>query len=343
MLAEFFTWWRQHMLELVPEALRRGTGPESNALVVDATTPDIITLYRRRSGVEARLSQLRLDEPGMLNLRATLNGRSGGEALLLRLPGSTVLERQVTLPLPAESDIERVLTYDMERLTPFTAEEVYWAYAVESRDRARARLQLRLTFIPRAPVQDLIDTLADCGGRPSLIEADPGSRPCIIRLQHVSATGKIARMSPRAAAAALAALGVMAVVSPFLKQSLELSAAQSAIDGLAPRIALVNTLRNRIAGAGAGGDAVTSETKRLGDMMEALAAITEILPDDSYLTEFTMRERKMTLSGQSASAPKLISALSDDPRIRNPAFTAPVTKDPTNRFDVFAIRADLAQ
>jgi general secretion pathway protein L len=78
-------------------------------------------------------------------------------------------------------------------------------------------------------------------------------------------------------------------------------------------------------------------------MMEAVAAVTEILPNDSYLTEFTMRERKMSLTGQSASAPKLISLLSADPRIRNPSFTAPVTKSPDNKRDVFAISADLAQ
>jgi general secretion pathway protein L len=66
------------------------------------------------------------------------------------------------------------------------------------------------------------------------------------------------------------------------------------------------------------------------------------LPDDSYLTEFTMRERKMTLSGLSASAPKLINALSTDPRIRNPAFTAPVTRSESNHNDVFSIRAELA-
>ena len=121
------------------------------------------------------------------------------------------------------------------------------------------------------------------------------------------------------------------VISPFLRQSLDLEASQAQLNALAPRIGEVNTLRDRIAGAGAGGDAVANETKRLGDMMEALAAITEILPDDSYLTEFTMRERKITLAGQA------------DPRIRNPAFTAPVTRNENNRNDVFAIRADLAQ
>ena len=85
---------------------------------------------------------------------------------------------------------------------------------------------------------------------------------------------------------------------------------------------------------------MAAETRRLGDALGALAAVTEILPDDSYLTEFTMRERKLTLSGLSASAPKLISLLSGDPRIRNPAFTAPVTRAETGHNDVFTIRAE---
>ncbi len=342
MFTEFFVWWRQHLLELLPESLRRGSGAEANALVVDATVPGLLKLTRRRRGVETRVTQARLDEPGLVSLRAALNDRPNGEAVLLRVPPATVLERPVTLPLAAERELERVLTYEMERLTPFAADEVFWAHTVAQRDRARARLQLVLTLVPRATVQPLMDTLAACAGRPNLIEAETSTGPRIIRLQHETAGGPIARLSPRTAAIALAGLAALAVISPFLRQSLEMAEAQSQLDTLAPRIALVDNLRNRITGAGAGGDAVASETRRLGDMLQALAAITEILPDDSYLTEFAMRERKITLSGLSTSAPRLIGALSADRRIRNPAFTAPVTKD-TNQKDVFSIRADLAQ
>jgi len=341
-LAEFLTWWRQHLLELVPEALLRGTGPEANALVVDATVPGVLTVIRRRRGAETRVTQQRLDDPGLLSLRAALNGRPGGESVLLRLAGTTLLERPVPLPLAAERDLDRVLAYDMERLTPFSADEVFWAYAVEARDRARARLLVRLTFIPKTSVQEIIDLLSGCAGRPNLIEAATPSGPRIIRLQHEGSGGRIARLSPRSAGIVLATLAFLLLISPFARQSLDLADAQSQLDALAPRIKQVNTLRNRINGIGAGGDAVASETKRLGDMLEAVAAITEILPDDSYLTEFTMRERKMALSGQSTSAPKLISLLSADEHIRNPSFTAPVTKSPDNKRDVFAISADLA-
>jgi general secretion pathway protein L len=343
-LAEFFTWWRQQLLELVPETLRRGSGADGNALVAEQAGPGLLSFTRRRRGVEARLAQVRLDEPGLPSLRATLSGRPGGEPVVLRLPPEAVLERGVTLPLAAERDMERVLGYEMERLTPFTADEVYWGASLESRDRARGRLAVHLALVPRAHVQELVELLTSCGGAPSLIETETAQGPRAIRLAHEAEATRIARLSPRTAAAVLAGLAALVVLSPFLRQSLELAEAQGRLDAMQPKMQLVNELRRRIAGAGAGGDVVAAETRRLGDALAGLAAVTEILPDDSYLTEFTMRERKITLSGLSASAPKLISALSADDRIHNPAFTAPVTKQETGGHnDVFAIRAELAE
>jgi general secretion pathway protein L len=338
--SEFLTWWRTHLLELVPERVRRSLGQNARALVVDAATPGMLTLFRRRGGEETKAAQFRTDESGLPALRAAIAGRQAAEPVLLRLPPQVVLERAVSLPLAAERDPERVLGYDMERLTPFATDEVYWGYTVQSRDKARGRLMVNLSLVTRASVRELIDTLTDCGARPSLLEAQTPNGPRRIRLQHEVPQGGIGRLTPRAMAMVLAGLAALAIISPFLRQSLQMSEAQDTLDRLAPQMAQVDQLRSRILGAGAGSGAVAAETRRLGDMMEALAAVTEILPDDSYLSEFDMRERKMTLTGASASAPKLISALSADPRIRNPAFTAPVTSE--NGKDSFTIRADLA-
>lgn len=344
MLAEFFTWWRQQLLELVPERVRRAVGADDgNALVVELNTSGPLTLWRRRRGVETKLAQPRLDEPGLTAVRALFAGRAADEPIMLRLPPTAVLERSVALPLAAERDVERVLAYDMERLTPFTAEEVFWAAALEARDKARGRLRMRLTLVPRANIQELIDTLTSCGGAPTMLEAQTARGPRTIRVAHeAAATARLALLSPRTAAMVFGGLAVLAIISPFARQSLDFAEAQNRLDGLAPRMQMVDQLRRRIAGAGAGGDVVEAEGHRLGDPLAALAAVTEILPDDSYLTEFEMRERKITLSGLSDSAPRLISRLSADERIGNPAFTAPVTKQEPSKKDVFSIRADLA-
>ncbi len=339
MIGEFFEWWGRQLLSMVPPQFRGGAGG-ADALVADAASPGVLTLWRRRRGQEVRLGQVRLDDPAATILRAALNGPRS-EKLVLRLPGNAALERSVILPLAAERDPERVLGYEMERLTPFTTEEVFWGFGVEERDRARSRLVLRLTVVPRAAVTALIEFLGHHGGRPGLLEAVTSGGVRSITLTHQgSATRSL--FSTRNLGFVAAALMVIVLISPFLRQSLELADLQDRLDTAAPQVREAEKLRRQIAGAGAGGDAVAAETKRVGDTLEGLAAITEILPDDSYLTEFTMRERKMTLSGLSASAPKLITLLSADPRVRNPAFTAPVTRSETNKNDVFSIRAELA-
>jgi len=315
---------------------------QTEALVADASTPGLLVLRRRRHGAEYFLGQMRLDEPATPTIRAVLSGRSHGEQILLRLPESAVLERSLILPLAAERDPERLLGYEMERLTPFTAADVFWGFVIEKRDRARSRLMLRLTVIPRAAVATLIGLLTTLGGPPSLLEvATAGGIPCI-RLGAEGAHSARGMRSARSLRLTAALLAVLALLSPYLRQSLELADLHDRLDSMAVQVKQAEALGHEISDARAGKDAVEAETRRLGHTMEALAAITEMLPDNSYLTEFTIRERKMTISGLSESAPKLISRLSTDRRIHNPAFMAPVTKNENNHLDIFSIRAELA-
>ena len=341
MLVEFLEWWGGQLRELMPTRWLSQPGA-ADALIADVSVPGVLAMRRRRRGVEQRLAEVHGDDAGAPGLRAAVGGRPRGEPVLLRVPPSCVLERAVSLPLAAERDLGRVLGYEMERLTPFTAAELVWDHAILLRDRARGRINLRLTMVPRAAVAQAVAMLRSLGVAPAALEA---AMPDGLRLLKLMQEGRAARpwLSTGSLALAVGVLALIVLASPFLRQALRLSELHGQLETMAPRIAQVDVLRRRIAGTTAGGDAVAAETRRVGDTLEALAALTEVLPDDSYLTEFTMRERKITMAGLGASAPKLISGLSADPRVKNPAFTAPVTKSETNHLDVFAIRAELAQ
>ena len=341
MLVEFLEWWSGQLRTLLPARLFSQPGGE-DALIADVSVPGVLTMRRRRRGAEQRLAELRGDDAGAPGLRAALGNRARGEPVLLRVPAAWVLERAVSLPIAAERDLVRVLGYEMERLTPFTAAELVWDHAVLSRDRARARINLRLTMVRRSVLEDALALLRPSGAAPSALEAAMPDGPRVLALGREGGAGQTL-VPVRTLAAVAGGLALLVLVSPFLRQQIRLSSLHEQLASMAPKIAAVEMLRRRIAGTSAGGDAVAAETRRLGDTLEALAAVTEVLPDDSYLTEFTMRERKITMAGLGASAPRLISGLSADPRVRNPAFTAPVTKSEPNHLDVFAIRAELAQ
>src|SRR4029079_11117302 len=80
-------------------------------------------------------------------------GRAAVEALPLRagestvgvivtLPRSQVLRKQIVLPAAVEENLLETLNYDLDRHTPFRPEQLYFDAAVVSRDAARNEIRV---------------------------------------------------------------------------------------------------------------------------------------------------------------------------------------------------------
>lgn len=296
-------------------------------------------MLARRGGREAALGSFGPGAAGEAALRAALAGRRG--PLVARPSPGTLLARPVELPLAAERELGQVLRYEMDRLTPFTPDDLYWGWAVERRDRVRGRLHVLLLLAPKAGLEPALAALRRAGATPSALEVagtahliplDPGRPGQERRRRQVLA----------AAAACCAALALVAAGLPFALQSAAASGVERRIAALRPQVDQAQALRRRIAGGAAGADVLAQQRAATGDALAVLATVTNLLPDDTYLSELTLHGRVLTLSGQSAAAARLIPELSADPAIRDPAFIAPVTRNETARADQFSIRAELA-
>jgi general secretion pathway protein L len=87
---------------------------------------------------------------------------------------------------------------------------------------------------------------------------------------------------------------------------------------------------------------LAKERSKNGSALTALAAATNTLPDDSYLSALSLRAGRLTLNGRSPSAAQVIGVLAQSPDFREPAFEAPVTRDPDNDLEAFTISVALA-
>jgi general secretion pathway protein L len=346
-LRDFVEWWLQQMRSFVPQALRPGEA-DDDALIL-AYDPAIhddpprLELIRRRRRAEEDLGSVVLDNHAGTTVQKLLTRRSRPKRIVLRLPAQTILERQVHLPLAAERELERVLAYEMDRLTPFSAAELFWTYAVEERDRARGSLTVRLSLVPKRTLQTLIDRLAQTGLHPWVLEIPvaAGATRLVQLTRDPSAINGWQRRGLAFMAALCAILTVAVAALPFVLQASARSRVEDQIARLRPTVSKAEALRSRIARNASSADVITNEQTRLGDTLEVLATVTDLLPDDTYLTELSLRERKLEINGESAGAARLIAILSADPSIRNPVFAAPVTHLGTGTKDVFAIRAEI--
>ncbi len=357
MINDIILWWARQMIELIPTRYRRWTEAWTDALLVVAdpnpdttephatgTSPPRITLLQRRRQQEARLGSFRLDDSGLAALRGAVSGRDRRQKVILQLPPATLLDRPVVLPLAAEHEPARVLQYEIDRITPFRADEIFWTFAIEQRDRANARLHVRLFLVPVAPLAPLLRGLEAAGLAAARLEiARTGAASCRIDLDRaVSRHDRWTRRAMVSATALCGALAIAAIVIPFVRQSIVLDRIEARIAAMRPELAAVETLRQQIIAGSSGLDVLAAERGRVGDALAVLAAVTQALPDDTYLNELTLRQGHLTLNGQSAGAARLIAALSSNPLIGNPSFDAPVTHADQSKLDLFSIRADVA-
>src|SRR4029453_4673416 len=85
---------------------------------------------------------------------APLLHSSGGPAapmrMVISLPACAVLPRNLVLPAAVEENFRQALAYDLDRHTPFKAEELYFDAAIVDRDAVRSTLTMHLAAARRA-------------------------------------------------------------------------------------------------------------------------------------------------------------------------------------------------
>ena len=348
MVTEFLAWWAGQLRSLVPSLFQGGgrSFRKRRALVI--TTQDLVSgaapcsvdVSAHRHGRELGLGHFTLDAAGIAALLPAA-ARYCAHPTLLRLSPGVLLEQEVSMPAGAERNLERVLQYEMDRLTPFAVDELFWSWTVVQRDRAHVHLLLSL--VPRAQLTPLLDALQQAGIRPTLLQAGttPEGAPREILLERPR-TGIWQRRGEGALTACCAVLALAVTVIPFLIQSIELDRIDSRIAVLRPTVDRAEALRRSIARNAASTDVIEAQRAKVGDALQIVATLTDVLPDDTYLVDLAVRTRNVTLGGQSAAAARLIALLAANGSIRNPAFAAPVTRNEGSRGEGFSIRAEMA-
>lgn len=332
MLSQLFAWWLRQLAGLVPPRLRRDKGAHDAVILRFDRLGDGLehsegAILVRRRGQEAYAGTLRLGDGAWRDPGPSL-------AKVVRLPDGMMLRREVLLPLAAERDIAQVLGYEMDRLTPFTKDEIYWGYSGLRREPPRW-LRLDLMMALRAPLEQLLAGLAALQLQPAYLESGAGR----IALSPVKAR------PGRALNAALYALSAVllgaCVAIPVIRQQHALGAAQARLAALGPAAHEAVSLRQRLSIAASGQEAIASAEQH-GDTLQILAVLTGALPDNTYLTDFALKSGELTIDGESGDAARLIAVLSAAPGFLDPRFVAPVTRAADGQADLFSIRATVS-
>jgi len=337
-IMSFFRWWFRQLAGLVSARLLR-VYVEAGEVAVLEIVDDTFVLYIRRRGVLTRAGHGALPD-----LKQAMDAVPNLPPLrVLRIPERQVLRKRVSLPPAVRRDLGKVLVYEIDRETPFEQAEVYWNYKLAAQTAPKDKLEVDLIVVPRRAADALADRARAMGFSPTALEADTEyRRPTYLwletpnPLQYLRLPPRVKPYLPAAYAAAIALL-----ILPFGIQQARLFLADRSIAALESQARAASAL-NLAANRRMAALAFMGRSRHGESALAILAAITRVLPDDSYLTAFSVHGGQVTMAGSSEAAAKLIGALAASHTFRDPAFDSAVLQSESDDLEKFTITAKLA-
>ncbi len=335
-IARFFRWWLSELAGLLPTSWLAALKYEPRRLVVTFSDGEAV-FYHGRGRKLRELGSVAFGSlaegdsaDGVSRLVARVRARI--EEVVVRLPRTSVLRRQVELPLAAAENLREVLGFEMDRHTPFKAEEVYFDYHLLSTDSAAKRLVVDLAVVTRAQADDAVKRLAAWALDPNRLEIEDGQDGSDTPFNLLSASmvrvngGGLRRFTALSAVTACVLLAI-AIFLPISHKQEALKLAEARLSSVQADAAEANALREQVAELLKRGRFVVGQKRSKPTVAELLSEVTEILPDDTWLIQFGWRNDRVTISGYSASPSALIGLLQQSDLLTGVRFSSPVTVD----------------
>ena len=336
-LMPFIRWWIRQLGELVSPRLLDVYLDLGEAAVLEITG-NSFGLNVRRKGKLARVAEGTL--PDLAHALASLPDLP--QLRLLQVPPEQVLRKTVSLPVATRRDLRTVLGFEIDRETPFEQAEVYWNYALAGPRPENGKLAIDLVVVPRRVGDALAQTARTAGFAASALEvANENRRPTLLWLETPNIL-QFYRPSPRLKPYRALAYGLCAalVLMPFAIQQARSFLADRTIAALEPQAHAASAL-NQAANRRMAALAFMGNREK-GSALEILLAATRAIPDDTFLTAFSVQDGKVTMAGSSEAAGKLITVLAQSSAFREPVFDSAVLQDDGGDLEKFTISARLA-
>jgi general secretion pathway protein L len=300
--------------------------PENLWRVEEAGEGLLLTLIRRFMGKEHILKKISVpDLPGL----PQAFGKSSNRAFLT-LGREKGVVRQLQLPVDVQQDLKSALTLQIEAISAWPEQDVYWDYIVEKNKDNSKLLKITVIIIPKTVLEPWLQTF-ELTAVPlagvSLAGFDVNLLPKNLR-------GGSARMQVVASYVLTAC--ILLVASAFLlrepfQQRLYASQIQKEITTLEPQVKTLVKAESALGVLTKRYDALLGHATKRDSNLAALNTLATVLPADTFLQNYRYQNETVTVSGISASALAVQRALEDTPVFKGVQFSAPITRDPSGK------------
>lgn len=345
-IAAFWFWWIRELAGMLPPGVRRTLLPRVQRVFLELDGTDVVMSQGTLQNKE-ELTRYTLEHADATPLQLSAEDQMHRHAreLVLCLARDNVLTKSLTLPLAAEENLREVLSFEMDRQTPFTAEQVYYDFFVDARSPAERTITVELVLTTRRMLNDLLNRLDSRGLHPDVVTVNSSEGSSFAAINLLPAENRQRKaVTPRLVNLALGTLALLLLISamsmPLLNKRQKIQALEPLLTTATETAEEARLLRKKV-------DQMTANSRFLVDrkqaslpVLQVMDELTRILPDDTWVTRLDINGSEVQIQGQSSSAAALIPLIESSSILQNPRFRSPVTQLPRSDVERFQLSAE---
>ena len=347
------SWWLGELRELLPRAFRYALEARRASFVLIVNGSHFVLLKQAKHGDRSELGRLgkasidqltssKIEFPDALS--ALTEHRYRNWPLIVELDQHLGMRKTLDLPLVDNEDLGQILHFELDRLTPFRAEEVCLAWRVEHTNASAKHMRVMLEIAPRTiidQVRNLASLFERQVNRIELSGGPPGHQPLDLQIgrREIKTPSGLMKIVHRLLAPILL---MVAIFIPIRYQYDAINNLESQIEATKEQAEEALKLQDQLT-------LLTRETSFLVDakrrnpaMTELLAELTRILPRHSHILQLNVDAPLIELLGLAGKASDVITALDRSPLLQAPKFDAAVTYEPGSGKERFHILVELS-
>ncbi len=286
--------------------------------------------------------------------RRVYGGAAGAARIVIALPARQTLRRVLTLPAALEENLRQALGYDLDRHTPFKADELYFDAVVVGRDAARGEISVDLAAARRGVVDQALQQAESWGADVVAIVPDAPDALAVSRLNLLPESRRPGAEGWRRwqlwlSVFVLAAVGSVALALPLWQKRGYVIALNRVANDARTQAAVSEGLRAELDRLTGDYNFALERKFAYPSALQVLDEITKLLPDDTWLTQMEVKtmargkeiQRELLLRGESGNAGRLIGLFEESKVFTQAAPRSPTTKFQPGPGEIFDLAAQL--
>jgi general secretion pathway protein L len=345
----FLRWWQRELAFLIPTRIRQFFHTPQVAIIIRAIDENF-ELSEEINGVQTVLTTI---SPTLSNAETVKNllsdERFKNAVFILRLSNRDALNKTLNLPLAAQSNVSQVVSYELDRYSPFKAEQIYFTTQIERTDVEAAQLIVQLMIVPRKRLETFYQHCKTLGM--SLNYVDVENCPNDLQNLHSAYNLLPLHLQPKVTnrsrwmmgglVSSLILLSVTSLILPIWLEYQAVEDLQNKISKIEKDVKSVKALQSEMDEIREENQALINEKIAAPPVVAILNEISALMKDDSWLSYLQYSDGQLQLQGESPTASNLLADLEASDYFAKVSFASPVTQDKASGMERFQISADV--